>query len=252
MYDYIKIQQHMGWGEIILNRPTKLNAMSPAMCFEILDAAEAMARLDDIRCIVYRAAGENFSAGYDVATEIDKSSPKRMWLENRDVQAVFERLAALPVVTICELKGYVVGLAMILAATCDLRYAAPNTKFYVPELDMGIPYSMGGVATMIRYVGVTTLANLVLNCVKMPATDVRMATFITEVVDQDAIEARVSQVASVLGTRPQALILSSISTIREAGRSLLPPPASDLMTMSYIDGEAQSRSIRDSYSKRFR
>ena len=34
---------------------------------------------------------------------------------------------------------------MLLAAACELRYAAPDTTFYIPELDMGVPFSLGGV-----------------------------------------------------------------------------------------------------------
>lgn len=248
----IEVVEHKGWGEIVLNRPAKMNAMRPETCFELLAAAQELSSRVDIKCVVFRAKGNNFSGGYDVTTELDSSNTKALWHANRKVQNAFAELSQLPAVLVCELKGYVVGLAIILAAVCDLRYATKDTVFYVPELDMGIPFSLGGVATLARYTGITAMADLVLNCPKRSAADPRFSTFITELVDKGKIGKHVNEVARRLGERPNSLILSSLTTIREAGLSLMPPPASDLFTMLYVDREEEAKSIRTEYSKRFK
>lgn len=251
-YEFIEVKKHTGWAEIILNRPKKMNALRPAMCEEIATAGEELASSGDIRAIVIRPNGKHFSAGYDVATEMGPTDTKGMWLANRKVQDAFRRLNELPVVTICEMRGYVVGAGLLLAAVCNLRYAEPEAIFYVPELDMGIPFSLGGVATVARYIGITRTADLVLNCVKITASDVSMTDFVTKVLPEAELTAHVDAVAAKLGERPHSLILSSLSTLREAERALMPNPASDLFTMLYVDREEEAKSVRNAYSKRFK
>lgn len=251
-YTYIEIKDHAGWAEIVLNRPKKMNALRPEMCEEIAFAGEELANRSDIRAIVIRPAGDHFSAGFDVSTEMVPADTKGIWLSNRRMQDAFRRINDLPVVTICEIRGYVVGAGLLLAAVCNLRYSTPDAKFYVPELDMGIPFSLGGVATIARYIGITRTADLVLNCVKITASDVAMTDFVTKILPDAELTIHVNDVATKLANRPNSLILSSIATLREAERALMPNPASDLFTMLYVDLEEEAKSVRNAYSKRFK
>ena len=251
-YEFIEVKKHTGWAEIILNRPKKMNALRPEMCEEIASAGEELASSSDIRAIVIRPNGKHFSAGFDVATEMVPTDTKGVWLANRKMQDAFRRINELPVVTICEMRGYVVGAGLLLAAVCNLRYAEPEAIFYVPELDMGIPFSLGGVATVARYIGITRTADLVLNCVKITASDVAMTDFVTKILPEAELTAHVDAVASKLAERPNSLILSSLATLREAERALMPNPASDLFTMLFVDQEKEAKSVRNAYSKRFK
>ncbi len=251
-FEYIETKVHQGWAEIILNRPKKMNALRPEMCDEIASAGQKLASSTDIRAIVIRPNGKHFSAGFDVATEMAPTDTKGIWVTNRRMQDAFRRINELPVVTICEMRGYVVGAGLLLAAVCNLRYAEPNAIFYVPELDMGIPFSLGGVATVARYIGITRTADLVLNCVKITASDVAMTDFVTKVVPDADLTVHVDAVATSLAARPNSLILSSVATLREAERGLMPNPASDLFTMLYVDREEEAKSVRNAYSKRFK
>ena len=53
-----------------------------------------------------------------------------------------ERMAAL---TIAAIKGPCVGGGVVLAGACDLRIAADDTVFTIPEVDLGIPLAWGGI-----------------------------------------------------------------------------------------------------------
>lgn len=250
--NYIKTINHKTWAEIIIDRPKKYNALHPNMFLSITEKAKALASQQSIRCIVIRSVGEHFSAGFDVAWKMPHTDTKAMWTANRSVQAAVEELTSLPVVLVCELRGYVVGAGLLLAAVCNLRYAEPDAIFYIPELDMGIPYSLGGVATTARYLGITRTADLVLNCCKIKASDVKMTQFVTEIIESNKLTKYTNSIAERLGKRPNSLIISSISTIREAERALLAPPASDLFTMLYVDQEREAKGVRSAYSKKYR
>lgn len=238
--------------DIILNRPEKFNALTVEMCVALAETAERLAADPAIKCIVFSGAGRNFCAGFDVSLDSGAEATKAGWLASKRMQSAFARLHDLPVVTICQLHGYVVGAGLLLAAMCNLRYATPETTFYIPELDMGIPFSLGGVATLARYIGTTRTAEMVLTCNKITADDPCMQDLVTRVLPAEQIAGFVDGIAGDLGGRPDSLLLASLSTLREAERALLPPPASDLFTMLYVDVEADAKAVREAYSQRFR
>lgn len=251
-YQHILVNVSEGRVDIQLNRPAKFNALLPEMCEEMASAAEHWAARPDIKCIVFSGEGKHFSAGFDVTSEQTARDTKSIWLANRRVQNAFSRIGELPVVTVCALRGYVVGAGFLLAAVCNLRYATPDTIFYVPELDMGIPFSLGGVATIARYIGITRTSEMVLTCNKVNASSPYMESFVTRVLDEEKLMPFVDQIVADIVKRPSSLLLSSLSTIREAERGLMPNPASDLFTMLFVDVEEEAKTVRTDYSKRFK
>jgi len=237
---------------IRLNRAAKYNALLPEMCEEIASAAEQLSANPEVKCIVFSGEGNHFSAGFDVSFEQPAKDTKSVWMANKRMQSAFSRIKELPVVTVCALKGYVVGAGFLLAAVCDLRYATPDTIFYVPELDMGIPFSLGGVATIARYIGITRTTEMVLTCNKITAASPYMESFVTQVLDEEKLMPFVDAIVADVVKRPSSLLLSSLSTLREAERGLLPNPASDLFTMLFVDMEEEAKTVRTNYSKRFK
>jgi len=251
-YQYIQLNVHNGYADIILNRPAKYNALRLEMCEEIAHAVETMAARSDIKAVIISGAGKNFCAGLDVGADTGPSDTKGAWVTSRRMQGTFSRIADAPVVKICKLDGYVVGAGLLLAAVCNLRYATPETIFYVPELEMGIPYSLGGVACIARYIGITRTTELVLTCNKITAESHYMDDFVTRVLQSNAINDFVEEIAHSLVARPNALLLASLTTIREAEKALLPDAASDLFTMFYVGLEEETKAVRERYSKRFK
>lgn len=251
-YRHILVTADEGRGDIRLNRPAKYNALLPEMCEELASAAEQLAARPDIKCIVFSGEGKHFSAGFDVASEQSATDTKSIWIANKRMQNAFARINELPVVTVCALRGYVVGAGFLLAAVCNLRYATPETIFYVPELDMGIPFSLGGVATIARYIGITRTTEMVLTCNKVTASSPYMEGFVTRVLEEGKLMPFVDQIVADVVKRPSSLLLSSLSTIREAERGLMPNPASDLFTMLFVDVEDEAKTVRTNYSKRFK
>lgn len=251
-YQYIKLSVHPGQAEILLNRPEKYNALRLEMCEEIAHAVEAVAVRSDIKAVVIHGAGKNFCAGFDVASEAGPGDTKGAWVTSRRMQAAFGRISDAPIVKICKLDGYVVGAGFLLAAVCNLRYATPETIFYVPELDMGIPFSLGGVACIARYIGITRTSEMVLTCNKVTAASPYMSDFVTRVVEREALGDIVDGIARSITARPNSLLLATLSTLREAEKALLPDAASDLFTMLFVDCEAEAKSVREQYSKKFK
>jgi hypothetical protein len=93
---------------------------------------------------------------------------------------------------------------------------------------------------------------MVLTCNKITAESHYMGDFVTRVLQSDAIGNFVDDIARSFAARPNALLLASLTTIREAEKALLPDAASDLFTMLYVGREDETKAVREKYSKRFK
>jgi len=234
-----------------LNRPDKLNAISMEMADQLREVVATHAYHPDARVMVVHGAGRAFCAGYDLNTGAAGDS-RRAWLQNARFQSAFQAFAAAPVVRIARLNGHVVGAGMLLAAACELRYAAPDTTFYIPELDMGIPFSLGGVSLVVRYIGLTRAADMILNGTKMDAVTAVAAGLVTEVVADGELAARVDTIARRVAARPAALLLASLVSLGEAARDLVPADTVDLATMQFAADDPEAAAVAEAYARRFR
>ncbi|MGE0804439.1 MAG: enoyl-CoA hydratase/isomerase family protein [Burkholderiaceae bacterium] len=251
-YNHLRLTLREGCAELELDRPDKLNALLPETLLEISRAIDEVSVRSDIKCLVLSGRGEHFCAGMDVGARLEGKDTKRDWVEKRNSIVALNKLNEAPLVTICRMQGYVVGAGLLLAAACRLRYATPDTTFYIPELDLGIPFSLGGVAVLSRTLGVTRVAEMVLTCSKIKADSELVNGFVTRVLAPDQIGAHVEGVVRSLVARPNSLLLPTLSTLREAERALLPDAASDLFTMMYVNVEPEASEVRTRYSKKFK
>ena len=137
----------VGW--IILNRPGQINAINPALRRE---ASEALVRLDadpEVGAIVIRGAGERgFCAGADIKSQNDAASLPALradmtpgWIEILDQ-------VRKPV--IAAVHGYCLGGGLEIAMACDIRMAAPNAVFGLPETGLGLIPGGGGTQRLPR------------------------------------------------------------------------------------------------------
>lgn len=153
-------------GIITLNRPEKMNALSPELFDGISGSFSFLASEDRVRSVILTGAGEHFSAGGDVETDINPLRTKTV----KEFTTYFESLADLyemvfnyskPV--IAAINGYALGAGMEFALMCDIRIAADNARMgeffvrmgLVPETGMCmLPKIVGlGMAKLICMTG---------------------------------------------------------------------------------------------------
>jgi enoyl-CoA hydratase len=139
---------------LTLNRPEKLNAMSPKLLAEfdsVLDEFEADA---DASVLVIRGAGRAFCAGYDL-TAAGGAGGRFTITEDRwslqKLVARWQRLWNLAKPTIAEIHGYCLAGGTELAGHCDIAFASEDAQFghpagrtlgVIPTLSMW-PYLVG-------------------------------------------------------------------------------------------------------------
>ena len=135
---------------IVLNRPRVLNAYNVQMRDDVYEALTAVSFDPDVKALVISGAGDRaFCAGADL-TEFGTAPSQRIARQVRWERDVWGVLMDLPIPTIAALHGYVFGSGLELALCCDIRIAAPNAIFGLPETSLGFIPAAGATQTSAK------------------------------------------------------------------------------------------------------
>lgn len=156
---------------VTLNRPEKRNALTIEMVDELAAAVAAVDRLPEVRAVIVEGAGPVFSAGIDVMAlaqsraEVGEANPGR-WLRRLAdrLQYALHVIESTEVPVIGSLHGAVMGLGLELALAFDLRVAAEDTKFSMPEARLGLVADVGGTTRLCRTVGPSRAKDMLMTC----------------------------------------------------------------------------------------
>lgn len=153
-FENIELAIHDALALITINRPSVLNALSPAT-MEELDCAIAKIRTHrEIRAIVITGAGDkSFVAGADISA-MATASPLQAHEFAARGHAILHNLETLPVPVIAAVNGFALGGGCELAMACDIILAAESAVFGQPEVNLGIIPGFGGTQRLARRVGV--------------------------------------------------------------------------------------------------
>jgi len=137
----IKVEKADGIGWLLLNRPEKRNAMSPALHYEADAALAALETDDEVRCVVISGIGEAFSAGQDLK-EFFRNLEGKPGEMKRATEAAnrwrWDRLYNFDKPTIAMVNGFCVGGAFMQLVACDFAIAADDATFSLSEINWGM------------------------------------------------------------------------------------------------------------------
>jgi enoyl-CoA hydratase/carnithine racemase len=188
-------------GRVTLNRPDKLNALSRQLMSEIVELGAWLKLREDIRVVILSGAGRSFCAGFDLNDFSSASAG-----ESPRIAADLGRLATnaltdVPQLTIAAVHGHCVGGGVVFVAACDLRVAATETTFIIPEVDLGIPLAWGGIPRLVREIGPALTKELVLTCRPFDAAEAKSIGFINRVVAPEDLDITVNELAENLASK---------------------------------------------------
>jgi enoyl-CoA hydratase len=153
-------QDNAGVATLVLNRPTKLNALSIAVFLELRRHVDEIALRDDIRVVVLRGAGRCFSAGHDLNDLLqgeDSPSP--------DLQAhTIEALANLPQPVIALIHGHCYTGALELALAADILICSESARFADTHAKWALLPIWGLTQRLPRRIGIAKAREMMLSC----------------------------------------------------------------------------------------
>ena len=196
-------------GDITLNRPAKLNPLSTTTLNELVSAARYLDTLAEVKVVVVAGNGRAFSAGADLASFTTAESSAAVARDAADAgRRMAEAIEAMRAVTIAKIHGHCVGGGVVLASACDLRIAADDTRFSIPEVDLGIPLAWGGIPRLVREIGPARTKELVMTCRPFGAAEALAAGFLNRTVPGSNLAAAVDELVGQL-TGKSALTLTA-------------------------------------------
>lgn len=188
-----------GIAVIEMNLPEKRNAMGVAMLEGILEALDQARSDDAVRAVVVTGAGGTFSAGADVAEQVDADGAViRMRLFSR----MYEHVTEFPKPTVAAVDGHCIGGGVEVAAGCDLRIATEQAKFKFPGALFGIPV---GTARLEALVGLSHAKDLLMTARTFDAEEAHRIGFVNRLVEADALVKEAVTVAKSMADNPGAM-----------------------------------------------
>ena len=195
-------------GRLTLDRADKLNPLSTETLTELAAAARWFDARPEVKVVIVSGAGRAFSAGADLSSFSGAASvsPREAADRGREMAEALERMRAL---SIAAIRGWCVGGGLVLAAACDLRWAADDARFSIPEVDLGIPLAWGGIPRLVREIGPALTKELVLTCRPFDAAEAKAAGFLNRLVPEAELDASVQALAESLAVKASHTLTST-------------------------------------------
>jgi enoyl-CoA hydratase len=198
MTDDVRFERDGHVAVITLNRPQKLNAVTPEMADAIVSAVGECNESDSIRCVILTGAGERaFCAGSDIRELDGYDTP---W-QFRNRPDYCDAVRALLKPTIAAVNGYAFGGGLETAMSCDIRIAADNAQFAAPEIKLGWIGGGGMAAHLTHSIGASNAALMLLTGDPVSAERALAWGLVSEVVPQGDLMARARAIAAVIASR---------------------------------------------------
>lgn len=195
----VRFERHDSVGHIVLGNPP-LNLIASEFS-ERLSEAIQQASVAEIRVLLIRAEGPNFSQGGDILDFIDMEfNAWRTFIS--DMHHSYRKIEALQIPTVCAVRGRAWGGAFELTLACDFIVAADNASFRCIEPSVGTAPVCGGVQRIAERAGPALAARYVMLSEEMSGTtagDLKIAAF---VVPETDVERTALELATRLAQGP--------------------------------------------------
>lgn len=228
---------------VTINRPEKRNALTLEM-IELLAAAVREAdEKPQVRAVILSGEGSMFSAGIDVmslasdrAETADRNAARWIRRLADRLQYALHEIESIEVPVIAALHGRVLGLGMELALACDLRVAADDCLFAIPEARLGLVADVGGTTRLCRTVGPARAKDMLMTARSLDAAEALQWGLVNRVVPAAELKSAAIALANQIAENaPLAVGLAKL--IVDQGDGL------DKQTQMAIERWAQSQLI---------
>jgi len=186
---------------LTLDRPHVLNALDRALVEALIGAFEAIETEAEVRVVVLRGAGRAFCSGGDLKAFLSMDRATfAAFIDRLQVLARSMRHCRVPIVG--ALHGHVLAGGLELAAACDVRIAAEDAVFGLPDTSIGLPPTSGLSFLLPRIVGEGRARELLHVGEPIDVHAAVAAGFVNRVVAPDQLDAEADRLARTIAEHP--------------------------------------------------
>ncbi|WP_304307475.1 enoyl-CoA hydratase [Pseudacidovorax intermedius] len=190
---------------LTLNRPERLNALTPRMTDALLAALRHAAIDPQVRAVLLKGAGRGFCAGGDVqamaASEGAEATLEARTHQLREHMECARLLHEMPKPTLAVVRGACAGAGLSLALACDLLVAGSTLKMTSAFAKVGLSGDFGSTYFLTQLLGPRARAFALLSPVVQADEALRLG-LVTQVVPDDALDDEGQRLARQLAAGP--------------------------------------------------
>ena len=225
---------------LMLNRPERRNALTPALARELADEMDRLEDEGSAQVIVLSGAGGHFCAGLDLhwlrgLGEIPDTAVLQHGLSDFQSAVLAVVRSSAPVLAV--LRGSVAGFGLDLALACDMRLAAAGATFTSAFARMGLVPDGGSTFTLPRLLGVGHALRFLMAGETLDAARARAIGLVDDVSPDAELDAEVNRLA-------QALTGAAPSSLRTIKRLVRGAEVGALEQALSAEGAAQLQALR--------
>ena len=200
--DLVRIEVREGVGIVSLNRPRRHNAENDA-AREALGRAFCQLKTDPaVRSVLLRGEGPSFCSGRDKSGFLQPDAGGSYVSLIKTAQDIRRDQLAIGKPTLCAMQGHVIGAGAELALGCDMRIAADDLKFSLPEVGFGIVADTGSSTRLTALVGPARAKWMLISGASIGAEDALAWGLAEWRVPREALDQRAFELACILASRP--------------------------------------------------
>src|ERR1700761_7333531 len=200
-----------------LNRPTKRNAMTPAMYVALADLFNEAENDENTRVVLWHGAGDSFCAGNDI-DDFLKNPPGPGESPQARLMAALVNFDK-PIVA--AVHGAAIGGGTTMVTHCDFIYAGESTKFQMPFINLAVVPEFGSSYSMPLRIGHLRAAELILLGAPFDARRAAELGLVTQVVPDQNLLATATEAARKLAAKPLRALQASKRLMKRPFRDQL-------------------------------
>ena len=171
---------------LTINREAALNALNNRIMLRLQEIFETLEKDEDSLVVIITGSGSRaFVAGADVREIKDAGSGRTAFITRG--QQIFSKIRRSSKVVIAAVNGYALGGGCELALACDIRIAAENAKFGLPEATLGVMAGYGGTQLLPRLIGPGRAKYLMLSGTMLTAAEAHAWGLVEKVCDGETL-----------------------------------------------------------------
>lgn len=205
-----------------LSRPEHRNAMSQQLVQELAECLSLLRERRTLRALVLSGDGAAFCAGGDLKERLSKGASKTREQRATGLRAI-ELLDSFPCPVIAMINGPAVAGGLELALGCDIRIAADNAVFALPEVLRagGFPGG-GGPVRLTKMIGRGRTSLLVFSARSVSAREAFEFGIVDQVVPADRLRQVTADLAADIAANSPSAVRAAKLLIRDSQNLSVP------------------------------
>lgn len=229
-----------GIGRITFNRPEARNAFTFRMYERLAEICKQAVSDASVKVLVLTGSDEKaFAAGTDIS-EFRKFASAQDALDYEvRINALLDAFERIPIPTIAAIAGACTGGGTTIAACCDLRIGAANTRFGVPiSRTLGNCLSMANYVRLTALIGTARVKEIIFTARLIDAAEAHALGLLSEVLpDYAALQVRAAELARTVASHAPLTLRATKEALRRIKERMIPAEDDDLILGCYLSND---------------